>query len=717
MMEFLKEQLDFIAFFHGLALIILVAVCFVLKKKVKIVLPWFWLELFGISGGVIEWLFLYAHGFAKSQFLAGEVGSSLFLTGGRIFVLVISIRAAFALYTAAGKPTLPAGRWLQAGSFALALHAAAGIIDVTAFFEHMDVPVRIIQGLLIICFTLTLWVYAQAHNRHEPDPDPKARQITIRTAVTLMIIVGLGWAATQYIGNITRDEIRQRGISAANAILTRFLQEIKEDERAVRTIAGTKWITNALVSKNAADIAEANYLLDRFIGVRGAEACLLLDMTGAVAAFAEKSGSNSSLKKNYSQFPFFQQALAGRPGFRFAKSFQEDDRDYYLSFPVRSGQGQVVGVLVLEKGIRYLEAEFKQKDVYFLVDAQELIFLSSHPELLYKNLRPAQKGALLAQAATDGAELAIAGNKYLVTRRAVGREGWSLVLFTSANKIKGLRLFAITVTLCLSIITIVFAMAAQRIRRSAYIAATARAEAQKKLERAERLASLGTLAAGLAHEINQPLNALKIIVDGMLYWHKKGKQLELPMVIEKMQTISSQADRIEETLRHFRSFVRNENSAEYVPCNLNNAVEGALQVLGSQLKAHAIQVNKSLAAFLPPVQGQNGRLEEVIINLLVNAMQALDALDKTHKEIICVTRTEIPYVILEISDNATGVSEEIKEKVFEPFFTTKQAGEGMGLGLSIVCAIVMSFDGQIFIETNEKGGATFKVQIPISPAK
>lgn len=237
-------------------------------------------------------------------------------------------------------------------------------------------------------------------------------------------------------------------------------------------------------------------------------------------------------------------------------------------------------------------------------------------------------------------------------------------------------------------------------------------EARKKAERSERMASLGTMAAGIAHEINQPLNSLKIIVDGILFWDEKGKTFDSMEIIGKVKEISAQADRINNIIKRIRSFVRSENQTKLTPCSVNEAVEGALDMLGGQLSSLGIQVKKSNPGTILPVRGEKYRLEEVVINLLVNAMQALDAIDKEDKEILIATSVE-KNVILEISDNATGVCEEFRDKIFEPFFTTKEVGDGMGLGLSIVHSIVTSFNGQVSVMTNEKGGATFRVELPV----
>ncbi|MZP30290.1 GHKL domain-containing protein [Heliobacterium undosum] len=230
-------------------------------------------------------------------------------------------------------------------------------------------------------------------------------------------------------------------------------------------------------------------------------------------------------------------------------------------------------------------------------------------------------------------------------------------------------------------------------------------------EQAERMASLGRIATGIAHEINQPLNSLKVIADSMLYWHRKGKPADIEKIMENVSRISAQADRINDIIQHIRTFVRNQTPVDPRPCQVNVAVEGALALLGSQLSSHGIVVKTCLDPSLTQILAVSNRLEEVIINLVVNAMHALDSVERLEKRICISTRQAGSRVILEVEDNGCGIGEELRGRIFEPFFTTKPI-EGMGLGLSIVHSVVTSFQGCIDTVANADCGATFRVTFP-----
>lgn len=244
------------------------------------------------------------------------------------------------------------------------------------------------------------------------------------------------------------------------------------------------------------------------------------------------------------------------------------------------------------------------------------------------------------------------------------------------------------------------------------------AEAREAVARAERLNALGTMAGGIAHEINQPLNSLKVFADGMLYWYKQGKVPDMSEVMENIQEISKQAGRIDDIIKHMRAFICGNHLDRLTPCSVNQAVEQSLLLVGSQLSTHDITVKTQLEADLPAIIGNGTQLEQIIINLLVNAMQSLDTVEKMNKQIVIVTGLEKNYVFLNISDNGAGISRELQHKIFDPFVTTKFAGEGMGLGLSIVHAIVISYGGRIKVQDDKSsGGVSFLIEFPAVAVK
>lgn len=238
------------------------------------------------------------------------------------------------------------------------------------------------------------------------------------------------------------------------------------------------------------------------------------------------------------------------------------------------------------------------------------------------------------------------------------------------------------------------------------------AEAREATARASRVATLAIIGGGIAHEINQPLNAIKVLAETILYLYESREQPQTEKIINNVKNISHQVDRIDTIVNHLRSFLRTSQKFDYLPCDLNDVVETALSLVNNQLLSRHIRVKKYLPANLPPVYGCFVRFEQVVLNLLMNAMQALDSTEQKEKEITIRTWAD-EQVNLVVSDNGPGISPEAKEKIFEPFYTTKKAGDSMGLGLSIVQSIVTSSNGMIFADNKPQGGAMVQVSFPI----
>ncbi|MBN2285586.1 MAG: PAS domain S-box protein [Tissierellales bacterium] len=238
-------------------------------------------------------------------------------------------------------------------------------------------------------------------------------------------------------------------------------------------------------------------------------------------------------------------------------------------------------------------------------------------------------------------------------------------------------------------------------------------KSREKLVAAERMASLGTMAAGIAHEINQPLNSLKVTADSMLYLYKRERLIEMDEVMSSFIDISNQAKRIDLIIKNMRSLVRQNKDDNYELYSINSVIKSCVEMLSARLHSHNININMDLQENLPCVEAKIVQLEEVVINLIVNAMQALDKVDRNSKKIICKTYSE-EAVCLDIIDNGPGVSDDIKDKLFDPFFTSKLHEDNMGLGLCIVDNIVKSHGGTIEFFNNEMGGTTVKLRFPKS---
>ncbi|MFH1930971.1 MAG: ATP-binding protein [Pseudomonadota bacterium] len=229
----------------------------------------------------------------------------------------------------------------------------------------------------------------------------------------------------------------------------------------------------------------------------------------------------------------------------------------------------------------------------------------------------------------------------------------------------------------------------------------------------DRLSALGVMATGIAHELNQPLNTIRVSADSLLFGRDQGWPLDETELFDNLQMISSQVIRMSDLIQNIRVFAHDDTKQPDVLVRPNDAIHNVFSMIGSQLEVHGIKVHKDLSPNLPTLRMNLSRLEQVIMNLVVNARQALDECNHDHKQIwIRSYATSRDLIHIEVEDNATGIPDDMKVKIFDPFFTTKEVGQGTGLGLTISNSIISDLNGSIEVFNNDKGGAIFTVVIP-----
>ncbi|WP_159084751.1 PAS domain-containing sensor histidine kinase [Dongshaea marina] len=262
-------------------------------------------------------------------------------------------------------------------------------------------------------------------------------------------------------------------------------------------------------------------------------------------------------------------------------------------------------------------------------------------------------------------------------------------------------------------------------------------ESQSKLMQSEKLACIGVLAAGIAHEINNPLSFVKSNLSTVNNYHQRLLNLiefcyqhqneskltsllkhklremeleDLPFILEDITPLTEETlkgvERIQEIINGLRCFSRadQQQSEQF---SLNQLIESSIQMVWNEIKYHC-QLHKELGP-LPLLSGNPGRISQVLVNLLINASQAIEE----SGTIWIRSRAEEERIILEIEDSGHGMSEEIQKQLFTPFFTTKPAGKGTGLGLSISHGIIEEHGGNIDVKSTLGVGTTFTITFPL----
>jgi histidine kinase len=253
-----------------------------------------------------------------------------------------------------------------------------------------------------------------------------------------------------------------------------------------------------------------------------------------------------------------------------------------------------------------------------------------------------------------------------------------------------------------------------------------------ELERAKaiqnaKLAALGQMATGVAHELNQPMTAMQFEADYLRHLARQTGEddqvrLEAVELMKMGNDIAADVARCRRIIDHLRTFAR-ISGGEPVLTNLNEPVERSFALMARELEQLDIDVDLQLAPDLPLIMADANRLEQVFVNLISNAADAIQEMDRRvasgavsrphdRRQLRVTTVVEDEHVVVVIDDTGCGIAEPNQEHIFEPFFTTKPVGKGTGLGLSISHGIVTRFGGQITFESEENRGTTFILRFP-----
>ncbi|MCU0912723.1 MAG: ATP-binding protein [Rhodobacteraceae bacterium] len=538
-------------------------------------------------------------------------------------------------------------------------------------------------------------------------------------------------------------------VNALESHLRRFeaLPALLAQDDDVGTLLATPGDAGRVAAMNRW-LAETNALIE-------ASDLYLIDLDGNTIAASNHARADSFIGQNFSYRPYFTAARDGGSGRYFALGTTSGVRGYYFASPVRDGAGRVQGVLALKIGVDEIEAGWRARDYRILVtDPEGVVFMSTDPGWLYRGLLPltADRRARLTEtrryADADLAELPVvssttggvalmrladgdgAEREYMATQTPMPRAGWTVrVLLDTAPIRAQARLVVLAVALFLLVgLLLAWTVAQRRARLAERLAIQAAAQSdlerqviertadltqanadlhrmQADLVQAGKLAALGRMSAALSHEINQPLAAARNYADSAGLLIDRG---DLPRAQENIAQILGLIDRMAAIARHLRNVARKPNEP-LKAVDLAAVVQDALGIAQARLVAAGAEVTLDLPADLPPVQGGPVRLQQVIVNVLSNAADAVEGLADRRIEVMA--RAEGDEVTLAIRDHGPGVAPAIADRIFDPFFTTKQVGSGLGLGLSISYNIMKDFEGDLRVANHPEGGAVFTLAL------
>lgn len=231
-------------------------------------------------------------------------------------------------------------------------------------------------------------------------------------------------------------------------------------------------------------------------------------------------------------------------------------------------------------------------------------------------------------------------------------------------------------------------------------------EKHKQLLQSRKMAAVGTLTSGVAHELNNPLNNISITTEALIeglsnYTHDE--------VLDMLKDIYTQVERASGTVKNLLDFTRLEQS-KIETLVVNEVIQSSLQLVNNERVLNAVEIELDLTDNLPKVKGNVRNLQQVFLNLFLNGIQAMPEGGRLS---IHTNETSDGYVKINVTDNGCGISKENIEKVFDPFFTTKDVGKGTGLGLSVSYGIIQNIGGRISVDSEEGKWTTFSVYLPV----
>ncbi|HHP0511190.1 sensor histidine kinase [Vibrio harveyi] len=515
--------------------------------------------------------------------------------------------------------------------------------------------------------------------------------------------------------------------------------------------------------ENSAQLEITNRYLESVNGVIEAADTYLIDKWGTTIAASNWRKERSFVGRNFAFRPYFKQAITGQRSQYYALGSTSGKRGYYYSYPIVYAGG-VLGVVVVKMDLSKIEDNWQQPNSVFVAsDPNGIVFMSSRNDWLFKSLQPleeptaAEVWASRQYLNTTIDSLGFVGDMSLAHTEA--KQGYPYnkgTLVVSSLPLENLKLtirvlspkqsviwftmgYLLVLTLVFTVLFLVGQLIYHRQQRHRQIeriqqeanqkleyqvmARTAELQAeiaqrieteqtlrvtQDELVQAAKLAVLGQMSASISHELNNPLAAIRSFAEnGKLFLHKeKYERTE-----DNLTRISALTDRMANISQQLRSFAKKTSGNELAQTHLLPVIASAKELMKPTFKSARVTLNTKLIEQDVEVQINTIQLEQVLVNLLTNAIEATKGQENKQVHLSIEKDIKAELVWIYVDDNGTGLGEFTFSQLCEPFLTTKQ--NGLGLGLSISQQILAGMNGKLSAQNREQGGARFSICLPL----
>ncbi|MDR3372818.1 MAG: ATP-binding protein [Ancalomicrobiaceae bacterium] len=570
----------------------------------------------------------------------------------------------------------------------------------------------------------------------------------------LALILGLGaFELSQHRGI---DALIERGRQRLDLYEASLEREIDKYAFFPATLGLEHDVVDLILNANAARVAAVNRYLEQLNQRAGSLSIYVLDARGHVIATSNWNRPDSFLGETLTYRSYFGDAIAGRNGRFFGIGTTKGEPGYYLSSPILI-DGKPQGVAVVKVSLEQLEQSWTTVEApVFVADENGVVILASVSSWkftavrplseavrrdlahsLHYNARPLPPLGLSTEQSLDGrhAELValvrphteaapvfpVSGRFVAQTEPLIGN-GWTLTVLSPYGDVAATAwthaALAAVGGAFLAILGVAWTQRRQRIlerlkAREALQRAHDELElkveertrtlkaAQDELIHAGKLAVIGQMSAGLAHELNQPLAALQTLSDNTVIFLERGQMAD---ATSNLALIGELVTHMGALTNQLKSFAR-KSSGELRPVPVARAIDNALLILDRRLSRGGVKPGVAVEPADVAVLADANRLEQILVNLIANALDALDGF--VGPRLVVSAERLGDRIHIAVIDNGPGLSDDARARLFEPFFTTKEKGGGLGLGLAISAGIARDFGGSLTAADGQLGGTTF----------
>lgn len=562
--------------------------------------------------------------------------------------------------------------------------------------------------------------------------------VSWRARVALFVLTILAVITVVVTNALLTDRFTENTRNRAELRLALYsgnlLSELRRNAIVPQLLSRDPALIGALAS---GDFSNSTQRLISFVDEIGAASLMLLDRDGRAVAATDRNRLGSMHRSD----PYFIDAI--RSNETVFTNMRREVGSFVFAYSRRvEQQGGTLGVIVVEVDLAKFERAWAGiSDAVLVTDSEGTIILASEPRWRGQT----EEAALAAEPAISAIQRAIQatadwsalpadayveGEAVMRMQSRIPFRGWMMTSFTTydsvrerVNGVLALEIMGFAILLALAFYALsrktalrmalfqreLAELRALNMRLQREIAERERVQetlavAEQTLEQSSKLAALGEMSAAVSHELNQPLAAMKTYLAGARLLLQRNRPEE---ALSSFQRIDDLIGRMGTITHQLKSYARKGGSA-LTPVNMGDALNSALSMMEPQLKQRQIRISRAVPSQPVMVLGDRVRIEQVMINLLRNAIDATGAVDDPEVDIILAAGET---ATLTVRDNGLGIED--LDQLFEPFYTTKAAGEGVGLGLAISSGIVNQLGGRLTARNAEGRGAVFEMRLPI----